>query len=146
PSAGLTPIAGGQAPIEVGRVIAERLQVAAGTFRAKETSVNLDHPFIPRPLMQPVDVLRDEEETVLQALLDLGEGMMSRVRLDVLGLTTTQRIELPDKMRISFESLGRGDIFDPVLLPQAVRVPKCGKTALRRNARAGQNEKSRSLL
>ena len=108
--------------------------------------MDLDDALRTGALVKSVDILGDEEEAVAEALLHLRDRPVAGVRLHRLRLLAPQRVELPHEFGIARETLGRGHVLDPVLLPQAVRVAEGGEAALRGNAGPGQDEEARAFL
>ncbi len=142
----LAGIAEGQSPSEVRGLIVEGLEVAARALGPEEAAVDFDDALGTGALMEAVHVLGDEQKPIAQALLHVGQGTMTGVRLDRLRLLPPKRIELPDELGIADEAVGRGDVLDPVLLPQAIRIAERREAALRGNPGPGQNQKPRVFL
>ena len=73
-------------------------------------------------LMKVVDVLSDHMH--LESLLQGSDRQMSCVRLGRKYLGAALIIEAKDQFRVPIPSLGRGHLFDSVLLPEAIAIPK----------------------
>lgn len=122
----------------LGREVVGRLLVAHGAG-LHDLAVEVDHLVAARPLVQVVDVLRDDPH--VEILFQFREAAMALIRLGREDLLPALVIKIEDKARIGPESLGRGDILHPVMLPQAVGVPEGRDTAFGAHPGAGQHDK-----
>ncbi len=73
-------------------------------------------------LVKVVDVLGDH--THLESLLQGSDCQVSRVRLGRMHLGATFIVEAKDQFGVPMPSLGRGHLFDSVLFPEAIAIPK----------------------
>ena len=122
----------------LGREVVSRLLVAHGAG-LHDLAVKMDHLVAARPLVQVVDVLRDDPH--VEVLLQGRETVMALIRLGGEDLFPALVIKIEDKARIGPESLGRGDILHPIMLPKTVRVPEGRDTAFGAHPGAGQHDK-----
>ena len=122
----------------LGREVVSRLLVAHGAG-LHDLAVKMDHLVAARPLVQVVDVLRDDPH--VEVLLQGRETVMALIRLGGEDLFPALVIKIEDKTRIGPESLGRGDILHPIMLPKTVRVPEGRDTAFGAHPGAGQHDK-----
>lgn len=99
------------------------------TMQAKHAVAAGDH-------MQPIDVLRNERETITQSG-HLHQREVTGIGLHVEQALATTLVESPNQFGIPRERLRRGDILDPVIFPQSTVRAKRGYAALSRNPRAG---------
>ena len=88
--------------------------------------------------MKVVNVLRDEDHAV-QTVLKLRKRYMRWIGFNILQLTTTALIKMPNQGGVSKPSLRRGDILDSVFFPKATVVPKRSNARLGRNTGTGQD-------
>lgn len=122
----------------LGREVVSRLLVAHGAG-LHDLAVKMDHLVAARPLVQVVDVLRDDPH--VEVLFQFREAAMALIRLGGEDLFPALVIKIEDEARIGPESLGRGDILHPIMLPQAVGVPEGRDTAFGAHPGAGQYDK-----
>src|SRR4029453_12399013 len=92
-----------------------------------------------RPLVEVIDVLRDEREALAQGFLESSEGGVRGVRRDFEELAPASVVEVEDAARVPRVRLGRGDVLDSVLLPQAAGGPERRDAALGGDAGAGED-------
>ena len=64
---------------------------------------------------------------------------MGGIRFFCLDRRAAHVVKSKDQFRVTFESLGRGDVLDPVLFPQTALATKRIDAAFRAHARAGQD-------
>jgi hypothetical protein len=91
-------------------------------------------------LVEVVDVLGDQEQLVADDLLEPAEGDVSRVGVYAGERGAAGVVELVHHRRLSLEALGRGDVLDPVALPEPVGVAERRHPALGGDAGAGQHD------
>ncbi len=94
----------------------------------------------PGLFVQVVHVLRAEEQALAELALEVGQGEMGSIRPARGGLASPFGVEAPDELGVSGPALGRSHVFEAVLLPQAVGVPKRPDAALGADARSRQHE------
>src|SRR5205823_307448 len=82
---------------------------------------------------------------VAEELAEPRERAVRWIRRNVDRLQATLRVETPDELWIAREPLGRGDVLEVMLLPQAAGVAERADAALGADPRAGENEDARSL-
>ena len=102
--------------------------------------MHVDQPLRAGPLVQIVDILRDEQELARPFLIQPRQRPMRRVRLDGPELGPPLVVEGVDQRRIARESLGRADILDAMPLPQPVGPAKGREPAFRGNTGAGEDD------
>ena len=104
-------------------------------------AVHMQQPFRACPLMQIIDILRHNQHStpIVPGPLRIQprESMMRGVGLNFLYPRAAHIIKAQDKVWIAGKSLGRGDILDAVLLPQAARRTEGINATLGADARAG---------
>lgn len=122
----------------LGREVVSRLLVAHGAG-LHDLAVKMDHLVAARPLVQIVDVLRDDPH--VEVLLQGRETVMALIRLGGEDLFPALVIKIEDEARIGPKSLGRGDILHPIMFPKTVRVPEGRDTAFGAHPGAGQHDK-----
>ena len=122
----------------LGREVVGRLLVAHGAG-LHDLAVEVDHLVAARPLVQVIDVLRDDPH--VEVLFQFRKAAMALIRLGGEDLFPALVIKIEDEARIGPESLGRGDILHPIMLPQAVGVPEGRDTAFGAHPGAGQHDK-----
>lgn len=92
-------------------------------------------------LVQIIDVLSDDDHLAGILPLQKPKRFVSCVGLDSLGekLATALVVEAVDEGRITTKRLRGGDVFDPVVLPQAVDRSEGANAGFRGDAGAGQD-------
>jgi hypothetical protein len=91
-------------------------------------------------LVQIIHVLRAEKQSVADRAFQIGEGLVSGVRLAADSLRSSLRVEAPNDLRVGGPALRRGDLFESVVLPEAARVAECADATLGADASSGQDE------
>ena len=102
--------------------------------------MHMQQPLRPRPLMQIIDILRDDEQLARPFRIEPRDRAMGSVGLDLGQPRPPRVIKFVHQRGIANERLGRRDILDPMPLPQAVRRPERSQPALCANPRAGQDD------
>jgi len=127
PSAAAPRDRGGRA---VRALVDEVRGVAPLASTAQELSVHVVH--VPRAcaLVQRIDVLGAEKESIPQSGFQLREGEVRGIRRAATRLCAPLGIEAPDDLGVAGPSFGRRDVLDPVLLPEPVGVAKGPDAAL----------------
>jgi hypothetical protein len=76
--------------------------------------------------MQVVDVLSDKQKVSLPIAFESREREVSGVWLNarLVKLPPSLVVKLLHETRVSLKTLGRGDVFDAMIFPESVRVPK----------------------
>ncbi len=103
-------------------------------------AVHVQHAVRPGAFVQIVDILRDDQQLAAPFAVQLGQRLVRGVRLLRLDRFAAHVVEAQHKLRIAFERFGRGDILDPVLLPQPAFRAKGVDAAFRAHASAGEND------
>jgi hypothetical protein len=83
----------------------------------KKLAVHVDDIHRPCLLVQVVYILRAEEEAISELFPQIREREVSRVGFRYRSYSPPHRVELPHEPGITSPSLGRGDLFDPVVAP-----------------------------
>jgi 4-hydroxy-tetrahydrodipicolinate reductase len=102
-------------------------------------AVHMEQAFRACPFMQVIDILCDDEQPTFPFGIKPRQRVMRGVRLHFLNPRAAHVVEAQYEIGIACKCLGRRDILDPVLLPQAACAPKGIDSALRAHARAGQD-------
>lgn len=84
----------------------------------RETCV--DDALRPSLLVKVVHVLRAEEQTIFQSLLQFLQCEMRRIRLSCRSSPPPHGVELPHEPGIAKTRMERGDLFDTVVAPEPV--------------------------
>jgi len=112
-----------------------------GFFQAAElpdVAVKLEDVFRPRPAVQAVDILGDENKAG-QLLFPSSQDEVTGIGLSSGDNLPAPVIPFPDQNRVALKSLGCGQVFGPELFPQAVLAAKSGDAGLGRDPRASEN-------
>jgi len=133
-------IGGGVAQAHVGmlRIDVDRaIEVAFGAgfhqFAVKVDDVRAAGAFV-----EVIHVLRDNAN--VKVALQGRQSAVAVVGLGAKQFASAGVVEVEDKLRIAGEALGRGDIFDAIILPQPVGVAEGGDAALGAHAGAGEDD------
>ena len=102
--------------------------------------MHVQHPLRPRPLVQVVDILGDDQQLARPGRVELGERAMRRIGLDRAERRPARVVEAVHKLGIARQRLGRADILDAVPFPQPARAAEGGKPALGGDAGAGEDD------
>ena len=88
--------------------------------------MHVDEPPAPGPLMQVVDVLRDQQKPAIVPGLEVRERPVRGVRLDARGKQRPAAavVEPVNQVWIALECVGGRDFLYPVVFPQAVHTPE----------------------
>jgi len=86
--------------------------------------------------MKAVDILRNKVER-LEVSGHLSDCIVAGIRLDLVDYLPAVLIPLPDDLRVGLESLERGQLLGPELLPEPVGAAECGHARFGRDAGAG---------
>ena len=90
--------------------------------------------------MQAIHILGDDDDLTRPVLLQARQRDVSGVWLCLCSLYPTSIVKSVHQCRIARKTLGRGDILDPVLRPQAILIAESTQTAFRRNSGSSQND------
>lgn len=110
------------------------------TAALHELAVHMDDPTTAGRRVQWVYVLRAQEQRIPKLLLQSRQSSVSGIRPSPRCLLSPLGVELPNKLRVPLPALRRGDILDPMVLPEPVRIPKRGEPALRTDSSSGEDE------
>ena len=102
--------------------------------------MHVQQPLRTRPLVQIVDILRDQEQFPQPFGIEPRQRAVRGIGLDGFELGPSRVVECMDQGRVAGEGLGRRDILDAMAFPQPVRPPKGRETAFGRDAGAGQDD------
>ena len=91
-------------------------------------------------LVKIVHVLRAQEKTLVQSLLESSEGKMAGIWLSRGCHFAPHRIEIPDEAWIAPPGVRRSDFFDSIIAPQSADVAKSGNAAFSADAGTGENK------
>ena len=105
-----------------GRQFIDALGMGQRTY-LHQLAVEMKHILAACSFMEIVDILGNDICIIPFFKLDKPEMAGVRVRLDEFA--TPRIIEIMDKLRIAAEAVGRGNVHNIVILPQAVVVTKC---------------------
>jgi len=92
------------------------------------------------PLVEVIDILGHDLHIV--ALLEAGDGLVGRIGTRGKHLVPPLVVEFDDQGPVARQRLGRADILDPVVGPQAVRVAEGRQTAVGTHSGTGENHDS----
>ena len=84
--------------------------------------MHMQHAARTRPLVQVVDVLRYHQQLAVPFRIEPGDRLMRGIGLLGLDRLAPLVVEAQHEIGIAHEGLGRGDILDPVLFPQAAAI------------------------
>lgn len=101
--------------------------------------MHVRHPLRPRPLMQVVDILRNNQQFARPFRIQRSQRLMRRIGLYRPKLRPPLVIESVDQLRIAEQRFGRTYILYMMPLPQTIRPAKGGKAALGGNSGARQD-------
>ena len=118
-----------------GRAPAFGLAAGSGKF-----AVHVDEAPGASALVEVVDILGAEKETVAEAGLELGERDVGGVGHGSLRGSAARGVELPDQSGVAMESFGGADVLDAMAGPKAVGGAEGGETALGADAGAGEDK------
>jgi len=90
------------------------------------------------PLVEAVNVLGNKEEFV-ELILQIPEGIVGWIRLDILDKPPPVFIPLPDQLGIPHKSIHRGQLLGVELPPEAILTPKSGNSAFGGNPCPGEH-------
>ena len=98
--------------------------------------MHVQHASGPRPVVEIIDILRDQQQVARPDLVEPGQRFMRGVRVDRSELLAALVIEFLDHVGITGKGLGRSHILNPVPFPQPVRTAKGrhGATGMRIDA------------
>ena len=106
----------------------------------EELSVHVNDARGASLFVEIVDILRAEEQTAGERLLEIGKGEMGGIGFGSRSNAAAHRVEVPDQTRIAVPGLWRGNIFEAVVAPEATGIAKRGDSTFRAHAGARQNE------
>ena len=100
------------------------------TLQVPDRAVKANHSLGTGPLMEPVDVLRDERE-VLEGAAPCGKNRVRRVRLARSQVLTPPVVPFPDEFRIPREGLRCRQVLGSMLAPESFDASECRDTGIR---------------
>ena len=102
-------------------------------------AMHVQHPPRTRPVMQVIDILRDQEKFARPFGIEAGKRAMCGVGFHTAQRRTARIIEALHQHGIPAEGLRRRDIFHPMPFPQPVRAAEGRHARFRRNPGACQD-------
>ena len=102
--------------------------------------MHMKQPLRPGPLVQIVDILRDQQQLARPFRIEPRQRAMRGIGLDGPELGPPRVVECMDQRRIAGEGFGRRDILDAMAFPQPVRPAKGREPAFGGDAGAGQDD------
>jgi hypothetical protein len=121
------------------RVVERR--AAAGIATALEKlSMHVDDVSRTCLLVKAVHVLSADEKALSQSKFKLCEGEVGWIRFGCRSNPPTHGVELPHQPGIAVPSVGRSDLLDPVISPEATHATKGWNAAFRAHSCPGENE------
>ena len=120
-SQGVRAAPGARGPVREVAVPAEAL-AAPGAPRRAQLAVHVHDLAQPGPLVQVVDVLRHHQQAVAEVVLEHRQGRVRRVGRHGGEGRAAGVVERLDDLGLRGVRLGRRDVLDPVVLPEAVGV------------------------
>jgi hypothetical protein len=120
--------------------VLERGQIAGIAAALHQLAVHVNDALRPSRLVQVVDVLRAEKEALPDRALERREGPVGGVWMADGRLGAPLRVEAPYDLGVRLPSVGRCNLFEPILLPEAPGVTKGADPALGADAGAGEDE------
>jgi hypothetical protein len=84
---------------------------------APSGKLHMQHPRRARPLMQVVDILRDDQQSAAPRFVQPRQRTMRGIGLDRRQRRPTEIVEAVHQLRIRGECLGGTDVLDPVTFP-----------------------------
>ena len=108
--------------------------------------MHVDKAFGACPLVQIVDVLRDQQKISRPAPFQLGKRQMRWIWNDGAYCSAARVIKVMNQRRVTCKGLGCGDVFDPMSLPQPIGGPEGRDPAVRRHTRARQDYQGWTVL
>ena len=106
----------------------------------EELSVHVDYIFRAGLLVQIIDILRADEQTVPESGFELRESRMCWIWFGDGSHAPAHGIKLPYELRIAPPSERRSDLFDAVIAPEAIDATESGNSAFRADAGTGQDK------
>src|SRR5215467_1221855 len=91
-------------------------------------------------LVQVVDVLRAEVETIAHLFFDGGQCPVRGVGLRVRRVPATHGVEAPHELRVCLPRLRRSDLLYAMAVPESTRSAKRCEAALSGDACSGEHE------
>ena len=119
--------------IDVDRAIEVAFGAGFHQFAVKVDDVRAAGAFV-----EVIHVLRDNAD--VKIALQRRQSAVAVVGFGAEEFAAAGVVEVEDKLRIASEALGRGDIFDAIILPQPVGVAEGGDAALGAHAGAGEDD------
>lgn len=120
--------------------VVERRPRAGIAAAFEELSVHVNDVRGASLFVEIVDILRAEEQTVGERLLEIGKGEMGGIGFGSRSNEAAHGVEVPDQTSIAVPGLRRGNIFEAVVAPEATDIAKRGDSTFRAHAGARQNE------
>ena len=102
--------------------------------------MQVEHLAAPGPFMEIVHILGDEEELPLPGFLQACEGQMGGIGMDGGQSGSALVVKAVNPRGVGGKPLRRGDIFEPLPLPQAIGIPESGETGFGGNAGPGKDD------
>jgi hypothetical protein len=106
----------------------------------EEFSVHVEDTAGAGLLVEIVDILRAEKETILERVFQSGQSEVGRIRLGRGGDAAAHGIKIPDEARVAAPGVGRGDLFEAIVAPEAVGIAESGDAAFRADSGTSENE------
>ena len=96
----------------------------------EQFAVHVDDAHRPCLLVKIVHILGAEEKTIFQLLFELRQREVRWIRLRFRSNPPPHGVELPYQPGITSPSMGRGDLFNPVVAPKTAHATECWNAAL----------------
>ena len=102
-------------------------------------AMHVDQSIRPCPLMQIVDILRDDQQLTRPGGIEMRQRPVRGVRLGLLDMVAPHVIKAQDKVGIAGKAFGRRNILHPVPFPQPSCITKGADSAFGGNSGAGED-------
>ena len=79
--------------------------------------MHMDEASCPCPLVQVINVLRNDQQIARPMFVQVSQRKMSGIRLNILECQPAAIIKIKHKSRVYRQRFGSADIFDPMALP-----------------------------
>lgn len=137
-------VVGGDGEDIEGEIVERLLGSGSRAPPAEDRAVDLDNALRSGTLVQAVDVLGDDGHGAValkESLLELGEGVVTGVRLDIAGLGESPVVPAGNEFRVPVEGVDGGQFHWVVLRPQAfLGIAEGREAALGGDAGTGEND------
>ena len=97
--------------------------------------MHVQQPPGPGALVEIVDILGDDQQLARPFRVEPRQRLVRRIGLDPGEIGAAGVVEGVDQSGIARERLGRGDVLDPMALPQSVRPAEGGEARFRPRCR-----------